>query len=180
MIPDLTSKFTRLEKSRQSVISLMKSKADADLNKNPAEDKWSPLQILYHVIKSEQITIISLRRTLKEHDKKDNTGLREWMSTLLLQLALVSPLKFKAPRSAAEVPAQPDFDEMIKKWDSIRTDFKNVIDTIPAQAITKKLFKHPYSGNMNLIHISDFLISHSEHHFKQIKNSFARLKTINT
>jgi hypothetical protein len=165
----LYKKFARLESSRKNILSTLKTFNPESLNKKPAGDKWSSLQILFHIIKSEQLTTISVKRALKEYDKKVNTGLPETLKTALLKIILITPLKFKAPRVVADIPDQPGLEEMIARWSSIRSDIKDLLETIPAEAMKKNIFNHPFSGKMNIFHTTDFLISHSEHHYRQIK-----------
>jgi hypothetical protein len=165
----LQTKFYKLETSREKIIPVFVSSNSDTLKKKPAADKWSALQILNHIIKTEQMSMIALKRGLKDFQSKEKTGLAESIKTILLRVTLNTPLKFKAPKGAGDIPEQPILNDMLKKWEVVRKDLKDFFDTIPQEAMKKNLFNHPYSGKMNIFHAADFLVSHSEHHYRQIK-----------
>lgn len=162
--------FKKLEVLKSSIITLFQDTPENILNRNPFENKWSPLQILYHVIRAEQATLIALKRTLKDYNSKEALGFLAPLISLQLKFLFSLPLKFKAPKGVDIIPENPDFGDLIKKWDGVRKDMSVVLQTIPANALNKNLFSTWYSNKMNVHHILVFLVLHSKRHSRQIKN----------
>ncbi|QQS36207.1 MAG: DinB family protein [Ignavibacteriales bacterium] len=165
----LEKKFHRLEELRSDIISLFTNSPKGLMNVKPFENKWSPLQILYHIIRAEQATIIALKRSIKDYQLKEEMGFFSPLRTIQLKFLFGLPKKIKAPKGIDNIPDSSDYDELIKKWESLRKDMKEFFQSIPPDAITKNLFSTWYSNKMNIHHITEFLILHSERHYRQIK-----------
>ncbi len=165
----LEKKFHKLEELKNEIVAVLTNTSKELINRNPADGKWSPLQILYHIIRAEQAATIALKRSIKEYQLKEDMGFFSAFKTFQLRLYFSLPLKFKAPKGVDNIPDSPDFDELIKKWESLRNDMKEFFQSIPPDAMNKNLFSTWYSNKMNIQHVTEFLILHSERHYRQIK-----------
>jgi len=170
MNKQLEIKFQKLEELRHSIITLIQDTPEDILNRKPFENKWSPLQILYHIIRAEQAAIIALKRSIKDYHLKEDLRFFASFKALQLQFFFSLPLKFKAPKGVDNIPDNPAFDELVKKWESVRKDMMDFFQSIPPDAMNKNLFSTWYSNKMNIYHVSVFLVLHSERHYSQIKN----------
>ena len=173
----LKHKFDKLEISRLNLISLLGDQDKNALTFKINKNKWSPLQICFHVIKSEQLTLLALNKTKQSIENLKKSGLAGIMRDVSLRFALKSKIKFKAPAMVAKVPEDYDFTELMKKWETIRSSLKEYTDDFPEQYSDRAVFKHPIAGWMNLSQALNFLQSHFDHHKLQIEK---RIEIYNT
>ena len=89
---------------------------------------------------------------------------------MLLRVLLALPLKFKAPRVVKEnIPDTIKLEELSAEWDEIRSHMQSFLSNLDEQMLTKKIFKHPRIGMINIVQTMHFYLAHLEHHIPQIK-----------
>lgn len=169
MNKDINEKLEILENKKTDFLKCFELISDEKLNTQPAKDKWSLAQILYHVVKAEQGTVISFMNSIRKENNLNTVGAKAFFKSLLLNLALKSNFKFKAPPIAQKVPDNVNVKEVTNKWDEIRKDLKNTCLKIPEENYNKGIFKHPYIGLINLEQSLNFLINHINHHLLQVE-----------
>ena len=171
MIPELKSKYEELENSKRDLIKFVDSLEQEKLNTQPEENKWSIVQIIFHLVKTERIAVITITKGIKNIDSTSETGLIENYRSLILLLSLRLPFKYKAPTIMRKVPEEYEINELKRKWEMIRNQIGNLLKEIKENDLNKIMFEHPYSGKMNIVQTLNFLNNHLERHFKQIKRT---------
>lgn len=170
----LKKKFDKIEHSKSDLLQKLKNIETQKLNFKPKENKWSILQIIFHIVKTEHLIIISIEKNLKnfQNNKKNvlNAGIISSIKYYFFILMLKSPLKIKAPKILAGVPETYNFENLINKWDSLRNNLKNMLDSFPKNSKNKIFFTHPYGADLTINQTLVFLYVHLERHKKQIKN----------
>ena len=174
---NLKIKFHKLESSRIDLVSLLEIQSKQALTFKVDEKTWSPLQVCFHDIKSEQLTLLSLNKNLQQKDNLKRSSFAGIIRDASLNFALKSKIKFKAPPLVANMPEEYDFAELMKKWGTIRSSLKEYLDNFPEQYSDRAIFKHPIVGWMNLSQTLNFLQSHFDHHKLQIEK---RIEIYNT
>lgn len=169
-------KFEKLELTRINLTSLFNSIDKQGLTFKSNPEKWSIIQICFHVIKSEQLAIIVLNKNLKLKDNLKKRGFLGIIRDHSLSFALKAKIKFKAPAIVANPPETYDFQELMKKWETIRISLKNYIEVFPEQYLNKEIYNHPIAGWLNLSQTLNFLQNHFDHHKPQIEK---RIKEYN-
>ncbi len=172
----ISEKFEKLQTEKSNLLKLIDNKESAQLNVKHENGKWSLAQILFHVIKGEQYALISFLDSLKPDAKLKNVGVIAPVKSFFLETALKTNIKFKAPLRARKVPESVNVNELLKKWDEIRTGINDVCLNIPQDKFNKGVFKHPYIGMINLNQALDFLSIHLKHHIKQVEKISVSLK----
>ena len=74
MKKDLHVKFEELEKSRIALFNQLDSLSEQEINFKNDPSKWSVVQIIFHLVKSEQLTVIAFSRNLEKTEKLKNSG----------------------------------------------------------------------------------------------------------
>ena len=92
-------------------------------------------------------------------------GLVSRLRLLALQLSNASPLRFRAPGVAADVPAEIDPDELLRRWDEVRAGWKERLDDFPDELLDRMVFRHMMVGLPDTL---SFLQSHLDHHARQV------------
>ena len=175
----LSSKFDNLEKSRNDLITYLQGVDKNSLSFKINQNKWSTIQICLHVIKAEQLTTLSLNKNLQLKNNLKKSGFTSLIMDALLSFALKSKIKFKAPAIVAKMPDNYDFDELMKKWNTIRASLKNYVDNFPEDCLRKVIYRHPIAGWLNLSQTLNFLQNHFDHHKPQIIKLIEKYKSLN-
>ncbi len=165
----LQKKYNLLESKTQELIDSLNNIPLETLNYRPGQDKWSIIQIIFHLVKTERITEVAISNSVKHSENLREAGFKESISSTILNLALKSPLKIKAPALLIKIPETYDLNELIKKWKTVRENLFEILNDFPVNLINKNVFEHPYSSKMNISQTLDFLRLHLCHHLKQVE-----------
>lgn len=165
----LLLKFDKIEREREKLFLFGDSIDDDTLLKKPAPDKWSIIQIIFHIVKAEHLTLITIQNNLKEGANPGKAGIRAKISSLILTWGLRSPVKVKSPEILSKMPDRYDLTELKNKWIKIRNKLNRVLNEISSDDARKNLFKHPHAGDLNIFQALDFIEEHFTHHKKQIE-----------
>jgi len=171
----LQEKFVQLEKDRLTLLNEIKILNDDELNYKPKPDKWSIIQVIHHLIKSEQLSVVYIKRKISNKSNIDKSNLRSKFNAFALKWGLNFPIKFKAPASVSNVPDFDTFENTTSKWDNVRNSFIDLINNTSERILYRNIFKHPIAGKMNIIGTLDFFDAHFQHHKKQIKSLLTHL-----
>lgn len=171
----VNARLARLEKTRIQLEQLLKEYSAEQLNKTPPPGGWSPAEVLKHILDVESGTLMYCENKLHKHgtDLK-NTGFRERRNTLLLRLALRSPLRFHVPSALPEVKGPYDAEALLRQWTELRERYRAFTLSFPAELEQARLFRHPRAGMLNLGQTLSFLQAHLNRHLKQLKRALPR------
>ncbi len=171
MEPDLARRFERLEATRGRALGTLDGMDHAALNRPPAPGKWSALQVLYHVITAEALTLGYVRKKMQAGAALPRAGVSSRLRLLAVQLVLAAPLRVRAPLAASNVPPEIDATGLRSRWDDVRRDLRDLLETFPAELVGRLVFRHPYAGLMTLAHALGHLQAHLDHHIPQVERA---------
>lgn len=160
--------FNTLEEDRKELSALLSPLSSDSLNFKTSEDKWSIMQIVFHVVKADRVSVLAIGKGLKSGINVKSGSDAEIRSARLIE-AMKSDVKFKAPALFAKVPDTYDLGELQKKWETSRAQLKEILEELPEEAADLELYEHPYAGRLSLMQGLEFLHHHYLHHLKQIK-----------
>lgn len=163
----IKNKFERLEESRKALIRSIESVDENVLNIPPKPNKWSVNQILYHLQLSEYASYNYVTKKIKA-DHLTRNGIKSKMASLILKIALILPLKFKAPKVVSTPPENIDFNELSNTWEKNRMALWDLISTLPEETAHMNIYNHPAAGRFNLAQMLTFFQDHFDHHEKQV------------
>lgn len=169
MSTELKQLFDTLEQQKVKTLERLKPLDSEKLNKRPP-GKWSLAQVYSHLITSEQLSIAYLKKkSLGIKDFKD-TGLVEELKMLVLIVSQRLPIKFKAPKVVVEnTPVYQTPAQIIEAWDATRKQMKDLLDTFSDKHLSRKVYRHPVAGMLNIRQTLRFFREHIIHHTPQIK-----------
>ncbi|HUO85721.1 MAG TPA: DinB family protein [Thermoanaerobaculia bacterium] len=165
---DLMKRFERLEAGRLDLIRALREADPPALVSSPEADRWSALQIVAHLISAEKQSLGYLQKKMSDPVALPEAGMGATFRSLVLALALVSPLKFKAPKGVDKIPPHQDLDDLVGRWDAIRAEWRVRIEDFPPELERKAVFRHPRAGRLTLAQTLGFLDGHVQHHRRQI------------
>jgi len=166
-------KFEKLEAMKKELTDAISGLPDERLHRHPAPGKWTAAQVMEHVRGAEERSLDYIRKKTSDPSKVPPAGLSSQLRTFALTFALATPLRFKAPDVVANVPEHPDVAELLARWDDVRSQLKDAIESLPNELLGRAVLRHAVAGRMNLSQALDFMISHFRHHRKQIDRALA-------
>lgn len=170
MNKDLELKYLQLERSRQELFVDLSDSGEEVLTFKIKQEKWSITQVLFHVLKAEIISVLYLKKQLKNETELKKAGAAASARSMLLNTALKSDFKFKAPSIVANPPENYNIKELTNRWNKTRNDLKEILENFPEELYGKLVFKHMFAGQFNIFQTLDFFQNHFDHHKKQIHN----------
>lgn len=130
---------------------------------------WSVIQVISHLQMSEQGSLQYMQKKLQAGKDMPDSGTINQLKMSLMNLALDSPLRWKAPSMISNPSNEGSLEELKLSWTQIREEIKNYIDEYPDEFISKGVYKHPFAGRQNLESAIRFLGYHIKHHRHQIE-----------
>lgn len=173
--PRLAVRLERLEKARREVLSRLSGIDESTLNRCPADDAWSVIQVLHHVILVEELSIGYIERK-RTDTTAGRAGLKERVRSWMLRVAMRSPLRFDAPSVSTDLPARDSLDDVASRWEEVRTRIRRTLEEIPADAVDRAIYRHPVIGVMSLDQAVRFLEDHLAHHERQIDRTLGAVE----
>lgn len=161
--------FNRLEEQRAKLVDLYNSLSSEQRAFNPQPDAWNLLQVMRHIVTAEKQSMILIQRRITKQKELPAAGIGSKLSYLILKLAMILPIKFKAPKIAEVHEEVPDFESMKQEWQEVRSDMKKILDETDEELLETSVYIHPRAGRLNMNQALGFMINHITHHLKQIR-----------
>lgn len=169
MQPSLQKLFDLTEQKKARLLKEIRPLSADQLQMHPP-GKWSLSQVFAHLIASEQLSVQYLRKKIQAIDEQPNTGLIEELKMWALIISQRLPFKFKAPKVVVDhTPVFKDVAEIESAWNQTRKELKDVLGRFGANHLTRKIYKHPVAGKLNIVQATRFFSEHIIHHQPQIK-----------
>lgn len=153
----------------------LESRPHGLLNRKPADNGWSALQVIFHLILVDENSLAYVRKKLSFNPVLKKAGIGASLRSILLLVTLYSPIKFKAPKAASSelIPETGDFEEAKARWRKIRSEWTDFFAQMPADLAEKAAYRHPRAGRLNWLQMLRFLSAHFERHRRQIRRALA-------
>jgi uncharacterized damage-inducible protein DinB len=169
MNTELLQIFKKLEKDREQLLNSLTHLSPEQYHRN-VHGKWSASQILTHLLTSERLALIYMKKKSRGLASLNNSGWLEPIKLFLLQVSQRLPIRYKAPKPILDhTPPALGFDELKEQWSTSRMELKIFLETIDEENVRKMIFKHPVAGRFNATQGLTFLHEHMLHHLPQIK-----------
>ena len=178
-IPTKAAKqLKQLDADLTLLLEVLKDYSEATLNKKPAEDKWSVMQLMEHLMLVEGYGQSYVKKKLSFSSSLVKVGMATAWRNLVLNVFIKSPFKITAPDAVSEenLPEYSNFWETAKKWKEQRKLLWELFESIPLEHYDKEIYKHPLAGRLSIYGLLDFYQGHFTRHRKQmngiLKKSF--------
>jgi len=172
----VASQLKKLDKDLTKLFEELKDYSENELNKQPAANKWSVMQIMHHLILAEGGSVNYVKKKLSFNPTLEKAGMKAGWNRFLAVNYLKLPFKVKAPEGigGANLPEHSKFWETAKQWKNQRQELLEFLESLPIETYDKELYKHPLVGKMTLNGMLDFFEQHFRRHRKQINKILAK------
>lgn len=172
--------MTNLEKFKK--LDIKTEKLFKKLNSIPkntldcSSNKWSILQILYHVWLVEISSEKYIRTKIQYPETIISTPALSYLRAFITKCFLNIGFTVKAPKITTEFPEEINLIILQENWRKSRASFLKLIKELDQKRLSKlAVFKHPLIGRINLNLTLYFFDFHLEHHLKQVEKKLAIL-----
>lgn len=162
--------LNELDFSLQDLLQELENASTEQLNRTLKEGKWSALQICYHLILSERLSIGYVKRKLSFDPKLKTAGMATRMRLKLLKTYLKTSFPYPAPVIVNETnfPEQITLEQVRDEWLELRREIRKFLEECPPGLYDKELYKHAVAGRLTLEGMIVFFQEHFNRHRKQI------------
>lgn len=159
--------YTRLV---DALLEEMSRKTLAQLNQKPADNGWSAIQTMHHLILVESQSLAYLNKKLSFNPEFPKPAWSSGLKMFFLKCTLASPIKFKAPKSVGNdlIPEQDSLENVSAKWHQVRQSWTDLLTRLPDNLLDKAVYRHPRIGLISWLQTIDFIASHFKRHKAQI------------
>lgn len=158
-----------LEVLRNDVVSEYDSYTEQQLSFQPEAGHWNLLQVLDHIVTSEKMSAIYMKRQLSAKKYPPAPGFKSSVRYKLLKLALWLPFRYKAPAIVDSSDKSPRLNDLKKSWQTIRQEIRILTENTDEELLSLGIYSHPRAGILNMEQALDFMDLHIRHHQKQIQ-----------
>jgi uncharacterized damage-inducible protein DinB len=168
MLTKLQKEFEIVEEKKRQLFSTINS-AGQDIYIKPSNEKWTISMVAEHLYFSESGILYNIKKYLSKNKGKSK-GLYHDIRSLILRIALKSPMKFKAPPIDLLTPkGEMQLQEIDDNWNNLREEFKKHLEDYTQKNVNILIFKHPAAGMMTIVQTLQFMGQHIDHHLHQVK-----------
>lgn len=159
-----------LKETRDELLGILKRLNRDQLHMKKDSDSWSIGQICQHLIKTEELFVIAIRKGLKS--KEDS-----FIEKKELEFLLDRSKKIVAPDIAKPNDEIIEYNEIIDKLMNSREKLYEILNTMEDPSVlSRRHFVHPVLKEMLLIEWVETLYLHEQRHIKQINELIKGLK----
>lgn len=159
-----------LKETRDELLGILKRLNRDQLHMKKDSDSWSIGQICQHLIKTEELFVIAIRKGLKS--KEDS-----FIEKKELEFLLDRSKKIVAPDIAKPNDEIIEYNEIIDKLMNSREKLYEILNTMEDPSVlSRRHFVHPVFKEMLLIEWVETLYLHEQRHIKQINELIKGLK----
>lgn len=147
--------------------------SDQQLNQQPADGGWSPVQVMHHLILAEGGSLKYVKKKLSFNPELKKAGLSAAFRYWMIKLYFALPLKFKAPAVVGDdaLPENASLEATRQAWTAVRQELGAYLRELPEEHFEQVIYKHPFAGRMTLQGMLGFFDAHLRRHSKQIERA---------
>jgi uncharacterized damage-inducible protein DinB len=165
----LEQHFQKLQIQTRLLLKEVAALSTTTYHHQPAKNKWSISQILTHIMVAEKLSLSYMKKKSLGINELGDAGFYENLKLFLLKISQRLPFRFKAPKAVLEqTPAPLSFGDLVRQWESSRSELQEFLNQIEKKNIHKKIYKHPVVGRLSVIHALQFFTEHLNHHKPQV------------
>ncbi|MEI4768106.1 DinB family protein [Psychrobacillus sp. FJAT-51614] len=159
----------KINKIRADLFHQLDQINDEQFNQKPEPNKWSPKEIIDHLVKLEKVVSKGINYELKNTESPK-------ANRKPIQLTTIRVIKAKAPTYIIPSEEYQTKEEMKDALHQSRMVLLTIYETTDKQVLKNKSLKHPIFGQLPLIQWLSFVGYHEKRHLKQLEKTIEIIK----
>ena len=173
MRPELSSLWDKLEARRHEMLSLIDKVQPEELLYKSAPDRWSILQVLQHVVLSDE----GMRRTeseLRDHPLRDI--LQPGKMYHVVKDVLEKDVPVDVPHPSLNPDGQTNIEDLRSKWQNERQAMAALLESVGKEHRKRVMFSHAAAGPLTAQQMLDIALAHTDTHLRQIERILTEIR----
>lgn len=162
----ILEKLEKLDRETEDLFTLLSGLKEEDLHDSCYG--WSIIQVFTHLNMSEAGSVMYMRKKMLAGDQMPDYTLLGRLRYFFTKRLLQSSLKWKAPKVVSSPEGNYSLQEIKDKWSKTREMTKSFVEEYPVDWLKKAVYKHPFTGRLDLEGAIGSFIYHQRHHVHQI------------
>ena len=150
------------DQARKELLAQVEQLSDEEINRKPAEDRWSVKQLLQHLYLMEGSVAKTIQKQLASVEQNITTDKP-------IQLTVNRSTKVEAPEFATPTDDISTLDELKTKLSATHSALRDIAENTTEDQLAVKSYPHPVFGEMSLTQWIPFVGYHELRHIEQIK-----------
>ena len=165
MLPELQSRFLRIETLREELTAKVAALKEEDQRKSPAPGEWSPLEVMAHFIRVENL-ILDQVEALRVAGKKPIKPFSKMLIAIICS-TMRAGIRVPVPEGM-EPPAEfGTLGELAAQWSATRLAFQQRLAEVKPDSLTQPVSLHPIAGPLTPLQVVEMAESHMIYHLKR-------------
>lgn len=173
MHPPFRTQFEQLETGRQHIYDLIEPIESSLLSQAPKPGAWSVLQVMQHLIQTENGSMAYIAKKLHYKTGIPKAGIGTHLRAGLAIAYMRIPIKIKAPAIVANISDVRDPKVVQREWDEVRQHLNSCLEHFPPEYLNHAVLKHALVGRITMAHTLRFFIEHQKRHTRQIRRTLS-------
>ena len=165
MQPNITARFTQLERQRDAFLEQLKALSETQQQFKATPQTWCALEVAEHLVTIE----IGLSEPFLNGTKLEAVTLRSQAMGWLLIAGLNTPTRVKTPSKNANPQRIPTLEDVQERWLEQHERMRAHLEPLPATALSGAAMNHPMVQPMTLAQSLAFFTAHTRHHLYQLE-----------
>ena len=173
MLPELSSLWDKLEACRHEMLSLIDELQPEELLYKAAPDRWSILQILQHVVASDE----GMRQTeseLRNHPLRNI--LQPGKMFQVVKDVLEKDVPVDVPHPSLNPDGQTNLEELRSTWQNERQAMADLLASVSLEHHQRVMFSHAAAGPLTAQQMLDLALAHTNTHLRQIERILIEIR----
>jgi uncharacterized damage-inducible protein DinB len=160
--------FNTLQENTERVWELFSLYDNTVLNRPQAPGKWSALQHMAHINKSERSFVVLLTKALRNNAPLKGNALKIFFTSTIYKMYLNIGVRIKAPKVIEPPTETLDVAQVKKDFAKTRAQLYEILGSVTPEQDNKFWVHHMYLKELRVADLLGFMIFHQNHHWKAI------------
>lgn len=159
---ELKEIYQKLKETRDDLLGVINGLSKEQLNKQKDSNSWSIGQVCQHLIKTEELYVVAIKRGLKSQEDS-------LLENKPLEFLLDRSKRLIAPDIAKPTDEILEYQEIVARLSNSREKLYEILNSVEDPSVlSRRHFTHPVFKEMLLIEWVQSVYLHEQRHIKQI------------
>lgn len=165
MDPGLARHLDALDGRRAELLATVRAASPAQRAFRPAENSWSMLDVVEHLVLAEEGALLSLEKGPRPGVR---VTVRNRVAVVLVRLYLSAGFRARVPAPRVMPQGGVSLEELEGRWATVSAALRGRLANLQGADLRAPKFRHPVAGWLPPASGFAFLVTHLTHHRRQV------------